>query len=173
MGNNAILRELSLILYGMNGSYTHSTDYMVAMPTLDKVVVSYGKDKKKCKLGEELMTATLRRIKDKEIVRDALFRGIVEGAYYGYFETKKRRNSRKKFMSDFDVQSINEINDADYRMLIYIDTQHGNRFSEIILYTTDPDKTIMVFCGDFTTEGLTKVGELSDQQREKRRQSRK
>ena len=113
MGNNAILRELSLILYGMNGSYTHSTDYMVAMPTLDKVVVSYGKDKKKCKLGEELMTATLRRIKDKEIVRDALFRGIVEGAYYGYFETKKRRNSRKKFMSDFDVQGINEINDAD------------------------------------------------------------
>jgi hypothetical protein len=31
----------------------------------------------------------------------------------------------------------------------------------------------MVFCGDFTTEGLKKVGELSDQQREKRRQSRK
>ena len=68
---------------------------------------------------------------------------------------------------------VNEINDDDYRMLIYIDTLHGNRFSEIILYTTDPDKTIMVFCGDFTTEGLTKVGELSDQQREKRRQSRK
>ena len=68
---------------------------------------------------------------------------------------------------------VNEINDDDYRMLIYIDTLPGNRFSEIILYTTDPDKTIMVFCGDFTTEGLTKVGELSDQQREKRRQSRK
>jgi hypothetical protein len=68
---------------------------------------------------------------------------------------------------------VNEINDDDYRMLIYIDTLHGNRFTEIILYTTDPDKTIMVFCGDFTTEGLKKVGELSDQQREKRRQSRK
>ena len=26
MGNNASLRELSLILYGMNSSYTHSTD---------------------------------------------------------------------------------------------------------------------------------------------------
>ena len=68
---------------------------------------------------------------------------------------------------------VNEIDDEDYRMLIYINTLHSNRFSEIILYTTDPDKTIMVFCGDFTTEGLTKVGELSDQQREKRRQSRK
>ena len=68
---------------------------------------------------------------------------------------------------------VNEINDDDYTMLIYIDTLHGNRFSEIILYTTEPDKTIMVFCGDFTTEGLMKVGELSDQQREKRKQSRR
>lgn len=68
---------------------------------------------------------------------------------------------------------VNEINDDDYRMLIYIDTLHGNRFSEIILYTTEPDKTIMVFCGDFTTEGLMKVGELSDQARNKRKQSKK
>ena len=68
---------------------------------------------------------------------------------------------------------VNEINDDDYTMLIYIDTMHDNRFTEIILYTTDPDKTIMVFCGDFTTEGLTKVGELSDQQRKKRKESRK
>ena len=68
---------------------------------------------------------------------------------------------------------VHEINDEDYRMLIYIDTLHGNRFSEIILYTTRPEKTIMAFCGDFTTEGLTKVGELSAQQRKKRKESRK
>ena len=87
-------------------------------------------------------------------------------------------NSDKAYLGKVDTMlgnytMVNEINDDDYRMLIFIDTLHGNRFSEIILYTTDPDKTIMVFCGDFTTEGLTKVGELSDQQREKRRQSRK
>ena len=84
----------------------------------------------------------------------------------------------KAFLKEVDTMlgrysKVNEINDEDYRMLIYIDTLNGNRFTEIILYTTDPEKTIMVFCGDFTTEGLTKVGELSDQQREKRRQSRK
>ena len=68
---------------------------------------------------------------------------------------------------------VNEINEEDYRMLIYIDTLYDNRFSEIILYTTRPEKTIMVFCGNFTTEGLMKVGELSDQQRKKRKQSKK
>ena len=87
-------------------------------------------------------------------------------------------NTDKTYLNKVDTMlgnytMVNEINDDDYRMLIFIDTLHGNRFTEIILYTTDPDKKIMVFCGDFTTEGLTKVGELSDQQREKRRQSRK
>lgn len=72
-----------------------------------------------------------------------------------------------------DYTKVNEINDEDYRMLIYISTLHDNRFSELILYTTRPEKNIMVFCGDFTTEGLMKVGELSDQQRKKRKESRK
>lgn len=72
-----------------------------------------------------------------------------------------------------DYTKVNEINDDNYRMLIYINTLHDNRFSEIILYTISPEKTIMVFCGDFTVEGLMKVGELSDQQRQKRKQSKK
>lgn len=63
---------------------------------------------------------------------------------------------------------VSEINDSSYMMYIFIDELDGERFSEIILYTTRPDKTIMVFCGDFTVEALMKVGELSEQQRKKR-----
>ena len=63
---------------------------------------------------------------------------------------------------------VSEIDDSSYMMYIFIDELDGERFSEIILYTTRPDKTRMVFCGDFTVEALMKVGELSQQQRKKR-----
>lgn len=68
---------------------------------------------------------------------------------------------------------VNEIHDDDYTMFIYINDPEGKEFSEIILYKTTPEASIMVFEGDFNAEGLMKVGELSDQQRQKRKQSKK
>lgn len=68
---------------------------------------------------------------------------------------------------------VNEIHDDDYTMFIYINDPEGKEFSEIILYKTTPDASIMVFEGNFNAEGLMKVGELSDQQRQKRKQSKK
>lgn len=111
MANNDLLREISLILYGTCGSYAHAVDFQVAMPTLDKVIVPHGSNKQKRKNNKELMTSALRTIKDREIVRDALFRGLVEGIYYGYFETTSRPISNKKYMTDYDVESISEINE--------------------------------------------------------------
>ena len=111
MGNNQTLRELSLILYGTNGVYTNTVDYMVAMPTLDRVIVPHGVNKEKKKHNKNLMESTLRKIKDKEIIRDALFRGMIEGVAFYYFETTTRPTSNKKHMTDYDVESIVEIND--------------------------------------------------------------
>lgn len=51
-------------------------------------------------------------IKDKEIIRDALFRGMIEGVAFYYFETKKRPLSAQKFLTDYDVDSIVEINES-------------------------------------------------------------
>lgn len=113
MEYNAELRELSLLLYGTNGTYTHSVDYMVAMPTLDRVIVTHGKNKNKKKKNKELMDSTLRMIKDREIIRDALFKGMVEGVAFYYFETSQRPLDRKKLMSDYDVKSIEEINEIN------------------------------------------------------------
>ena len=111
MVNNKALRDLSLILYGTNGVFTNTVDYMVAMPTLDKVIVTHGRNKEKKKKNKELMESTLRKIKDKEFIRDALWKGIVEGIAFYYFETTSRPQSNKKFMTDYEVDSIIEINE--------------------------------------------------------------
>lgn len=61
-----------------------------------------------------------------------------------------------------------EINDELSHMFIYVDSVKDNRFSELILYITSPDQTILFFKGDFTVESLKKVGELSEQDRKRR-----
>lgn len=111
MGNNKLLRELSNILYSTNGAFTNTVDYMTAMPTLDKVIVSHGKNTSKRKRNKEMMESALRTIKDKEIVRDALYRGMIEGIAFYYFETVGRPQTLQKMLTDFDIQSIAEINE--------------------------------------------------------------
>lgn len=111
MANNDFLRQLSIMLYGTNGSYTNSVDYMVAMPTLDRVVVPYGKSENRKKKNRSLMESTLDTIKDREFIRDALFKMMVEGTAFYYFETLTRPIDNQKFLTDFDVNTIVEIND--------------------------------------------------------------
>ena len=111
MSNNKMLRELSSILYSTSGTYTNTVDYMTAMPTLDKVIVSHGKNVIKRRRNKELMESTLRTIKDKEIVRDALYRGMIEGIAFYYFESTGRPTTLQKMLTDFDVYSIAEINE--------------------------------------------------------------
>lgn len=111
MANNKILREISLILYGMNGTYTNTVDYMTAIPTLDKVIVTHGTSDNKKRKNKELMESTLRTIKDKEIVRDALWRGMIDGIAFYYFEVTGKPVSLEKTLNDYDVNSIVEINE--------------------------------------------------------------
>lgn len=84
---------------------------MAAMPTLDKVIVPHGKNASKRQRNKELMESTLRTIKDKEIVRDALYRGMIDGIAFYYFETTGRPASLNKMLTDYDVYSIAEINE--------------------------------------------------------------
>ena len=79
IGNNSSVRKLSLMLYGTNGSFTNTVDYMVAMPTLSRVIVPHGDSEKKKKRNKALMEETLRKIKDKESIRDTLFTGMIDG----------------------------------------------------------------------------------------------
>lgn len=111
IANNKLLRDISLTLYGSNGTYTNTVDYMVALPTLDKVIVAHGEAEKKKRRNKDLMLSALRTIKDKEIIRDALFKGMVEGVAFYYFETTTRPNSNARMLTDYDVQCITEINE--------------------------------------------------------------
>lgn len=111
IANNETLRKISLMLYGQNGVYTNTVDYMTAMPCLSKVVVAHGNNEKKKRKNKELMHSALRTIKDVEFVRDALFKGMVEGVAFYYFETTKMPNSKKQFLSDYEAETIYEIND--------------------------------------------------------------
>lgn len=111
MVNNKALRDLSLILYSANGVFTNTVDYMAAMPTLDRVIVTHGTSEGKKRKNKNLMEVTLRKIKDREFIRDALFKGMVEGIAFYYFETTKRPKSNKRFMTDYEVECITEINE--------------------------------------------------------------
>ena len=118
MMHNDEIRKISLMLYGMNGTYTNTVDYMTSMPTLSRVVVPHGESAKNKKKNKALMESTLRVIKDKEFIRDSLFTGMIEGVSFKYFETVKRPKPRNKMMSDHDVKSIAEINELDVNVSI-------------------------------------------------------
>lgn len=109
--NNKQCREISRVLYSTNGVYTNTVDYMTAMPTLDRVIVPHGESKQKRNKNKKLMESTLRKIKDREYMRDALFCGMLEGLSFGYFETTVRPYSNRKTMTDYEVDNITEINE--------------------------------------------------------------
>ena len=71
-----------------------------------------------------------------------------------------------KVLKDFML--VKEIDDELSHMLIYVGGLEGKRFNELILYIISPDQTLLYFRGDFTEEGLMKVGELSEQDRKRR-----
>ena len=60
---------------------------------------------------------------------------------------------------------VREIDDERSRMSIYINEPQGNRFTEIVIYNSRPDASMMLFVGEFTEESLRKVGEASEEER--------
>lgn len=68
---------------------------------------------------------------------------------------------------------VSEIDDELSHMFIYIHNLSGNSFSELVLYITSPESNMLLFRGDFTIEGLMKVGELSEQDRKTRIKARR
>lgn len=111
MGNNQSLRKVSRLLYSTNGILSNAIDYMVSLHQLQKVVVAHGDSESEKARNKTKMLSTLRTIKDKQFMRDALFRDMIDGCCFYYFETTTK-NYPQKTMSDYDVTSIHEINEA-------------------------------------------------------------
>ena len=77
--------------------------------TLDRIITSKSKTKK-AEQNKELMASTLEKINDKAFIRDGLFTDMLDGIGFYYFETTQKSVDRTKYMSDYDVENILEIN---------------------------------------------------------------
>lgn len=111
--SNKNIRRTSRFLYNSNGVYTNVIDYMVALPTLDKVVYSINRSNAGYKQAKEKYLLALHKMKDNIVARDILFKAALEGVAFYYFETAEAQ-SLPSYMSDLDIDSISEINDADF-----------------------------------------------------------
>lgn len=112
MSNNFELRNLSRMVYNQNGIVTNTIDYMTSLPTLDYVLVPHGKNNTLLKKNKLLTEHILKKIRHKEFVRDALFKGMRDGIAFYYIETKTSGRKFDKFLSDFEAENIIEINDS-------------------------------------------------------------
>lgn len=118
MIHNHALRKLSNKLYSSNGLLTQCIDYCTSLPTLDYCVIPRGKNKSKREKNKNLMDFSLRSIHHKEVVRDALFKSMIDGVAFYYCVFASSKADTKKTMSDYDVEEILEINDVGVNMSV-------------------------------------------------------
>ena len=111
--------RLSNFIYTKNGIISNSIDYMTALPCLDRII-TYSKvgSEKKIKKNKELMLSVLKKIDDKKFIRDGLHTEMREGTAFYYFDVRKKTSNLNKYMTDYDVDSIFEINEAGMNVSI-------------------------------------------------------
>ena len=110
IANHDAAIRLSEFVYGKSGIVGNSIDYMTSIMTLDRIITSKSKTNK-AKKNKELMSSTLEKINDKAFIRDGLFTNMLDGIAFYYFETTQKTPDKSKFMTDYDVESIVEINE--------------------------------------------------------------
>lgn len=111
--NHEIAIRLSEFVYTKNGIVSNSIDYMTSLPYLDRIVISKNKKTSKTiQASKDLMKSTLDTIDDKKFIRDALFTEMLDGIAFYYFDIRQKTFDRNKFMTDYDVENIVEINEA-------------------------------------------------------------
>ena len=118
MANNEELRKLSNKLYSSNGLLTQCIDYCTSLPTLDYCVIPIGKSKQKREQNKNLMESALRSIHHKEVVRDALFKSMIDGIAFYYCVFTKSKPDNKKMLTDYEVGEIFEINEIGVNMSV-------------------------------------------------------
>lgn len=113
IGNHDAAIRLSNFVYTKNGIVSNSVDYMTALPCLDRILISKNKrNTKTVQANKALMKSILEKIDDRQFIRNALFTDMLDGIAFFYFETKKKNYDKSKFMTDYDVENIVEINEV-------------------------------------------------------------
>ena len=120
---NKRLRDLGWWAYNKNGSVRAAVNYICSMHTLDKVIVCKNRrvDKSRPKNFEKnriKMLSVLDKINYKKQIRDNLMKDANDGIAFYYFETQERPQSNTKFLSDYAVSRIVEINESGFSVSI-------------------------------------------------------
>lgn len=112
---NKELRDLAWWAYNTNGSVRSAVNYTCSMHTLDKVIVCKSKRDKRPKNFDKnraKMLSILEKINYKQQIRDNLMKDANDGTAFYYFETAERPISNEKFLSDYQMANIVEINEV-------------------------------------------------------------
>lgn len=113
---NKELRNLAWWAYNTNGSVRAAVNYICSMHTLDKVIVCKSRRNKQQRprnfeSNRLKMLSVLDKINYKQHIRDNLMKNANDGTAFFYFETGKRPVNNAKFLSDYDIANIVEINE--------------------------------------------------------------
>lgn len=113
---NKELRDLAWWAYNTNGSVKAAVNYICSMHTLDKVIVCKSRRNKQQRprnfeSNRLKMLSVLDKINYKQHIRDNLMKDANDGTAFFYFETGKRPANNAKYLSDYDIANIVEINE--------------------------------------------------------------
>lgn len=113
---NKELRNLAWWAYNTNGSVKAAVNYICSMHTLDKVIVCKSRRNKQQRprnfeSNRLKMLSVLDKINYKQHIRDNLMKDANDGTAFFYFETGKRPANNAKYLSDYDIANIVEINE--------------------------------------------------------------
>lgn len=111
--NYKLAVKIANYVYTKSGIVSGAIDYMTALPCLDNVIVYNSPEPNKiARRNKATMRSVLKSIDDKHFIRDALHTEMRNGVYLYYFETRERPEDYSKYLSDWDVHSIFELNTA-------------------------------------------------------------
>lgn len=103
---------LANFIYNKNGIVANAIDYMDALMCLDRVITNKSKEpNERTQTNKDLMRSTLNTIDDKTFIRDALHTEMNNGICFYYFETTQKVSDNTKYMTDYEVENIFEINE--------------------------------------------------------------
>lgn len=132
--------QMAEIVYNKNGVVSNSIDYCTSLLTLDRIVTT-PKNSGQSKKNKDLMKATLKKINDKHFIRDALFTEMLTGVGLYYFEAKDKAFDRKKYMTDYEIDQITELNSIGVNCSIYTLPWQYTK----IVGTIDGDRYVLAF----------------------------
>jgi len=114
---NKALRDMCWWAYTSNGIIRNVVDYMVSLPTLDRII--YTKDKRsdgkkpaRYARNKALFTSVLDTIKDKEIIRDSILKSCNDGVSFYYLITNQKPLD-EKFIDPLVVAMLTQLNTSN------------------------------------------------------------